>query len=402
MAVITIFNNAFSDEYEQFQTNAGSKIKDVVRTCEASLIFVNGKKEVPDYTIQEDDVCLIRILPEAQIAAPALFWYFAYQGVDALTSGGLSDQMGKFSSWTAGKVGEWLGIKNPESPTSSDRSIASIPQIRGSKNQIGLGKTIPLVLGKHLFTPYFVGSPYTFIDPNDGSQGANQYFCGLYMLGYSNLKISDIKLGELLLASNTSDVMNGSIAIDGKYDASDYSIALEIQQSSEVSIYSQKVVEQQLSVSLLHPSGQNPNKPIKTSSINPQRVQIEIFINGLAGFSDKGVAQDRAVAICAQWRPANTVGDETGWVNFPMFQGATTYQSDTHASVFNGHITKQMRFISTYNFSYNQVSGIPEGYVEIRLWRNNDKANDGRTNDDVSWTSIRTWCFDKEKINFSE
>lgn len=144
--------------------------------------------------------------------------------------------------------------------------METIPVLSGAKNQSGYGRAIPLVLGRHQLTPYYCGSPYRTIS---GTDGEKQTFHALYMLGYNDVQVTDIKLGMIDLAYNRDYVKNGQtvtcptvdegdIIVNGRWDASDYNIHLELRQGAngersdgEVDLYPEKVVEEQLNIELL-------------------------------------------------------------------------------------------------------------------------------------------------------
>jgi len=405
MAIITIFRNPFSDEKEQFEFKEAIALKDaIIFNHGNSTVFINGIKRDENYILQNNDVCLIREYPGAAVAVVAFVFKIiviggAFIAADLITYGISGKHIWEhFVSWMK-------GILTPD--TSDTSSLEKIPQLRGAKNQSGLGMSVPLILGKHLFTPYYCGSPYTWIDPTDGSDGENQYFIGLYMLGYSNIKVSQLQLGDLLLASNDVGVFNGFISPDGLYPYADdgtrkgYRTQIEIQQSNEVSLYTQKVIEEQLSIELYNVATEvGPSNPIRFSANNPMKIELEIlFNNGLYGNSSNGDIENRSVMVRAQWRPLSSPGDDpdTGWTNFPSFHGSTSYNAVTGTSTFTRNKNKQARFVSIYEFEYSEITAVPEGVVELRMTRMNHQANDNRSADTIIWSAIRTYCFDKSK-----
>lgn len=79
------------------------------------------------------------------------------------------------------------------------------PGVKGSKNQSLLDKNYPFILGKHLFTPPFVAAPYS---RSDGRLGEKQSISLAYAAGYAPLRLTEFRLGELLLAYNKKTVKN--------------------------------------------------------------------------------------------------------------------------------------------------------------------------------------------------
>lgn len=388
MAIITLFRNPFSDVYSQFHCKNNITIQKAAKIdLENSLIFVNGKESTPDHILTENDICQIRILPSGSTVdvVAGVLTGGLYTAADAITYG-----------ITGSHISEhfYRGLRDLLLPdvdveTTNERtSLKSIPQLKGAKNQSGLNKPVPLVLGKHLFTPYYCGQPYTSIDSTDGSDGENLYFHALYMIGYSNVLVSDIKIGELELAGNSLKTLNGTIPVDPTSVYADHGVELEIQQSEEVSLFPVKVIEEQLSIELKNVDGIQ-RKPVRFSANNPKTVELEVTLNGLVGYSTTGAKQNRTVQICAQWKPH---GGDT-WYDFPQFINSNSYSSGV--STFTRQKNSQMRFVSRKTFDYSEIIDVESGIVDIRIFRTNPAGTDGRTTDGAFWTAIRTTCFDR-------
>ena len=108
-----------------------------------------------------------------------------------------TDSWSQRMAWLRSK----LGVDIPAS--SVDTSIESRPDLSGASNVSGADKPIPLILGKHKLTPYYCGRPYRTIS---GDYGEKQTYHALYNLGYKNTVVSDIKLGQIDLASGTEEI----------------------------------------------------------------------------------------------------------------------------------------------------------------------------------------------------
>lgn len=410
MATITIFRNPFSAEKEQLRICEPMAVKDAMKfDAERSLVFVNGTKRDGSWILKEDDVCLIREYPDGLTAVliTAVSIIAAYVIADAIVQGVTGQSIAEHV------LLDWMG-RDDTKDASDTESLKKIPQLNGAENQSGLDKPVPFVFGKHLFTPYYCGSPYTYIDPTDGSDGENQYYCALFMIGYSNIKVSDLKIGELALASNVAAVMNGAITVDGLFPVSTYKTQLEIQQANEVSLYPQKVIEEQNAAklfcvpsSIAVPEGggesviYDGSPPIRRWSASyPQKVQVEImFPSGLYGKnSSSGDKEDRTVQLKVKWRPIN--GSDSSWHTFPAFQNCTSSAPGTDGiivSTFTKQVKKQMRFIAELSLAYADASALTTPNIEIYMERVNLQATDDYTADDVYWTITRTWCYDKTK-----
>ena len=271
---------------------------------------------------------------------------------------------------------------------SSYEEVKNLPTIRGAKNQTGAGKPFPLVLGKHRFTPFYAGNPYTIIS---GTDGEDQYYIAMYNLGYSEIKATKFQLGELDLASNSGDVRNGFIPVDSSLWVEN-DAKLEISQTGVCTLYPQKVVEEQLGITLLNAEG-TALKPVRFTAPNPQKVQIEITISGLLSYNDQGNKINATVGVKVEWRE----GEGYEWKPFAPFGNATSYDSETGTSTFTRCKPKVMRFVAERTFAYSEIMEVNGRVLELRIQRTNEQPTDGRTTDTVTLTGIRTWCFDYKK-----
>lgn len=236
----------------------------------------------------------------------------------------------------------------------------------------------------------YCGNSYTTVSTKD-NPGDTQYFHALYMLGYGPLKVKDIYLNQLELATNIADVRNGSITVDGDGTTnlfSDNDCQLEIQQSNEVSLYPQKVVEEQLQIQLLNVEGKTNNIP-RISAENPQKIQIEISMGGLFHYDSSGNRENATVKVGAE------ISFDMGktWSAFAAFSDNDGYDSSTGISTFTKNNLNQMRFVAERTLTYSEIINVATRTVELRVTRQTVQATDGKSNDTVYLSGIRTWCF---------
>ena len=106
---------------------------------------------------------------------------------------------------------KWIGNKlASDSGSGTDTDVSESPAISGAKNSEGTDKVIPLVLGKHILTPYYCGKPYHSIDDE---YGETQTYHALFNLGYRNTSVSKIRLGWIDLSSGDSST--GTVPYSG-------------------------------------------------------------------------------------------------------------------------------------------------------------------------------------------
>jgi hypothetical protein len=423
VSIINLFRSALDDNYETIPVSNAVAIREALPEVDFSnaVICVNGFQADDGYILRDNDICAIRLFPKdgpRNIAANIVFGFFTgglYNVADLIVTGvtGKSILDNALDSW-------FKSIEpNANSATAADQ-LQSIPQLRGAKNQSNKNKPIPLVLGKHLYTPMYIGSPYTEIG---GVDGEDQYFTALYLLGWGKLKVSDIRLGPVSGLAKNPDISGGlnstegswswdnnpsffgSSFIDPSFKASNPQLELR-QGASEVWLYPQKVVEERLNIELKNiedkdnPSQNFRLEPIRFTAKNPQKVQVEITFNqGLISYDEQGKKKDASVGILIEWR-ANPNVDT--WYAFGQFgtnggQSPTQYNSSTRITTITRQKAKVKRFIAERSFTFAEVNNAPDRTIEIRVIRmTTKKVDDNRTADTVFLSAIRTWCFDNE------
>jgi len=429
VSIINIFRSAFENNHDAVPVSGTVAIKEALPEVdfENAVIAVNGFYADENYVLQDNDICTIRLFPKkgkggwnpidtaltaaAFIANPVL-------GVMYAAATGLSYA---FSNKTLGSLAAESFISNSSDLSgapNSPESLINVPQLRGAKNQSNKNKPIPLVMGKHLYTPMYIGAPYTEIG---GADGEEQYYNVLYLLGWGKLNVSDIRLGPVSgLAKNQCRLTEGSWSWNNNpsFFGADFinpsfkdsNPQLELRQgASEVGLYPQKVVEERLSIELINikdkdnPS-ENKKLPVtRFSAKNPQKVQVEITFNqGLISYDEKGNKRNASVGVLVEWR-ANPNADE--WKEFGRFgtdkadingKSPTDYSQATKTTTITRQKAKVMRFVAEKSFAYDDVKDYGRT-IEIRVIRTTaKKTDDTRTADTVYLSAIRTWCFDNE------
>jgi hypothetical protein len=132
------------------------------------------------------------------------------------------------------------------SANSSNTTSITRPDISGASNSSLSGK-VPLILGKNRLTPAYAAAPFTDISRTD--DGKYKYLYLLFVLGYAPLKVTDIKIGDTLLATNRGmgAGASGSVTVDGQYAG----VSIELRQDGTLpQMFPMVVEEQAVSISL--------------------------------------------------------------------------------------------------------------------------------------------------------
>lgn len=311
-------------------------------------------------------------------------------------------------------------------------TVEQIPTISGAKNRSQYGKPYPFILGRTLYTPSMLGSQKTpYFYTIGGVDGEEQYFNGLYLLGYNDLTVKDIKMGNTLISSNSLNEYNQILSNNNiEYNKRNGNcFQIEIQNRNECSLIPQKVFQESINVELPCSSDENSNiisVPItRFSSPYPQKVEVEFAFNGGLYLQDNDGKKERSVAIAVEysidggnnWLPFGKIGadqtnityDSTGATRTNINGiSQTTGEGHVGASIITRNKLKQMRFVASKTFNKSEVISngkckLTNNVIEIRITRTSPILNssDSRAVDTVYLTAIRTWCFNFDKSKSS-
>jgi len=437
MITVSIFRSTLDDTRETQRIENPITIKELYPDVdfEGSIISVNGFLQDENYLLKDGDICTIRLFPKGNDTGLATGGFlgailggltFLIPGVGAFLAVGLFFA-GAIAGGLAGEAIQHGSLdrlfgSNPNESTKGQ--VEQIPQLRGAKNQSNLGKPVPLVLGKHLLTPMYVGTPYTEIS---GVDGEDQYFYALYMLGYGKLRVTDVKLGVIGdLASNkqivNNAVVNKEVVTDGRLKFNgdpflrDGNPELDLIQSErESKLYEQAVFEERLNIELSNPGEADNENPaalnvVRFTARNPQKIQIEITLpSGLIKYNKEGKPQDKSVEISVAWRRSRPDNSDN-WKPFTRFGADQLNITETEVSDGAGsrlvskitrRKTKVMRFAAekTFNYYSEVADAFDTRVIELQIYRVDDQSDNSNIIDKVYLTAIRTWMFDNEKSN---
>lgn len=387
---------------------------------EQSIIMVNGRFVDSTYVLEDNDIVTIRIIPG--ISFRSFFSGVKDKVSDAV--GFVQDKISDFGSFVKGKVGDfvkWLiDFEEPEKQEVQE-DLKENPTISGQKNQSAKNKPIPIILGETLFSPYIIGQPFTRVKFDNDGYGTKQEYHVLYLVGWNDLEITDLRWMYSNLATNyksESDhshakVKNGRIEVDGTtFVKWSDKINIEIRESGEVGIYNQKVIqEDENNLQLMHPQGTSieggtllPTE--RFSKSYPMRIEMEVGFNGIYKVNkENGKREATSVSCKFQYS-----FDEINWFDFTSVQGKGSSYSDG-TFTFNECQNQTLRYLISKDFSYNEVRGMIEenaqggldpNFVYMRCWRTNEDPTDQYTNDKIYLMSTRTFCFDKEESKNSK
>lgn len=245
MVTVSVIENILENNQKTFSVQKGITIEELIRThtygdaysgefvecydCDtgetffapmsedndtASLsVLVNGKDSQLDYVIQDNDVVNIIFLP---LSSDNWSWTAAFGGMlsGALAGGlwgsGITPGIGTLIGAVAGAIvgffaGGLIGgyingiFDDKDGKHSKGLDTDNLPDVRGSQNSPLTNNVFPFVMGKHIITPFIIGSPYNEMY---GGHGEETFINALFIAGYAPLRITELRLGEQVLAHN--------------------------------------------------------------------------------------------------------------------------------------------------------------------------------------------------------
>lgn len=401
MSRINIYHGVLSGDRTEREIEGGITIRDALDGVDLSnsIILVNGSPCDGNRVLLPGDICDIRILPEGGGGANG--WNF----IDTIMTVFIPVIWGIGSAITGALHGKTWGkllwdqqFEGSDTSTKSQEQVQQLPYISGAENRSLQGNPVPFIMGRHLLSPYYCGTPYTQISGDDGE---DQYMYMLFMLGYSKLKVTDIKIGDQMLSRNDGNVINGMIPMDNN-DMVMYNAEIELDQSgSDLSLYSQTVYEEQVQIELLNTNKDRvfKNEPKRFSGRNPMRVEVELYIPSLLAYDDKGDKKDASVSVSIMYR-WSTLDGSTDWKPFAKVAGSNSYSNGT--STITRNKARNMRFVATRSFSYNDIPRLdgelyPSAKVEIKVARESENPTDSKVQSQLYLVALRTWSYDYDK-----
>ena len=245
-------------------------------------ILANMDEVGLDYTIKEDDVIVITILPAAKAASVFSTILSIAGGIlvgigAGMVTGGAAFIVGGIVCTLLSAVVSLVSMPNNESKKKQlqDDEGEQAPSLVGTNNQSLVGNPFPAVMGSLEVVPYVIGSPYNNLVikteggvPTKASRYGNKMKqTVLLAVGYGPLFINDIKLNNMPLSRNPNNVLSGLLGnneVNDKFEGNSFeneigstykpnNFKLEISQfGNHRTIYPYSVKQKNLDVTLLY------------------------------------------------------------------------------------------------------------------------------------------------------
>ena len=309
------------------------------------------------------------------------------------------------------------GLLNNEGTSTTDTE--SIPTMAGCRNTSGLGKVVPLILGKTKYTPSFIGNPFHIIS---GADGETETFHALYNLGYKDVQVKNVSLDIYDVANNDELVESGNLSInsDSIYNENDYKTKIVLDNTGGYydfngqlqwnGGYQQRVVEEERNVELICEEtdldGNTKSLAVPFFSEKyPHRMEVEIQLNGLLQYNDEGEEEETEVELEIKMSKDGgstyqSIRNGGFFVNTNTdgnvkFETSTT--STSNITKIKGKKNKVLRYVCPISFTWEDVKDVKNNRLEFIIQRKNYTPKEKNARNQVYLKRVRTWCYNRKE-----
>lgn len=232
--------------------------------------------------------------------------------------------------------------------------------LTGSSNQVAPYGPIPLVLGECKVFPPHAAMPYS------ETIGSTSYQRLLFDLGYGDLDVTDIRIGDSPLSA---------------FEDVEYEI------TTTPTLYTDDVSETNVSAQM-----NDGDSAVRTTAPDVDEISLDVvFPQGLFGMDKKGNIVSAVANVTVEYR---AVGAST-WIRAPQPGTATggVVSRVVGLSWMGGSIPVQARTADRKPFAAAYGWGVAKGQYEVRVTRSATNWNGAETNSrigDATWSVLRS------------
>jgi hypothetical protein len=233
--------------------------------------------------------------------------------------------------------------------------------LTGSSNQVNLYGAIPLVIGESRFFPPHAAMPYS------ETVGQTSYQRLMFDLGYGDLVVSDIKIGDTPIASFSE-------------------VQYEI--TTAPTLYTNDVNEVTVSATM-----NDLGDLTRTTSPTVDEISLDIvFPQGLFGADKKGAIVQATASLSIQYRLTGT----TPWIYVPVttpVTGAAPTRTSGFSTVGATMSGAQVKTGDRKPFAVSVAWGVAQGQYDVRVTRAATNWGSAEANSrvgDGTWTVLRS------------
>ena len=360
---------------------------------ENAIIVINGKIENYNYILKPNDKVTIRLTPSGTTALAVIAIVVAVVAVAAGIAGGIIAYKARKNAEKAKEELERM------KKLSNTPEIDNRPFLRGASNTIATGNNQPYIIGRHLFTPYLLCSPFYEITGKDGSE---QYTYTVLECGFNKQVIKKIAIDDIIIKTfKDSTPQEGAYSIDAGIFTEDgrIEIAQDGKLLTDIPSLNYKVDSKTCNDEIPRDSDvKDGKKSYLTYTLNPYAMDVDIAISfpyGLYAVNNDGDKIETQVTITPQY----SLDGGSSWNSFYFDNnGVKTTLFKRLVSV------KELRYVAHKDFTasdYETLKTNNQTAIYIRI-RSNGNAGDSSIKNDCYCLFYQSICYDPDKSKNAE
>jgi len=251
----------------------------------------------------------------------------------------------------------------PEAPEMGEVNGSAALTILGSKNSAKFDKPVQRIYGTVKNYPPFGAQPFTI------SHGGDQFLYMLFDLGYGNIDVSELKIGET--------------SIDD-FDDVDYNVIEGVSSGFDLDLFTNDIETEQINIEL-----DLSNTIIKTSSTEQKYIQFDIAFNsGLYGINELGNPIIEDVTFSYVLKDAGGTPISPSNYTLANIAGLPAVEiTQPTTSTFKLESKTEDGFTLSFTLKTTEVTD----QLTLELTRSAESSNGVTTISNSFWTALRTF-----------
>ena len=383
-----------SNKQTPIELQAGLTVQEALPDLdlENAIIVINGKIENYDYVLQVKDKVTIRLTPSGTTALLVIAIVVAVVAVGAGIAGGIYAYKARKDAERAKEELEKM------KKLSNSPSIDNRPFLRGATNTIATGKNQPYIIGRHLFTPYLLCSPFYEIAGKDGSE---QYTYTVLECGFSKQIIKKIAIDDIIIKTfkdtapqeGAYNIDSGIFTEDGRIE-----IAQDGKLLTDIPSLNYKVDSKTCNDEIPRDNDvKEDKKSYLTYTLNQYAMDVDVAITfpyGLYAMDNDGNKIETQVAIT----PEYSLDGGSSWYTFYFDNNGR------RTNIFKRLVsTKELRYVAHQDFTsseYETLKANNQTSIYIRIRSNGSR--DSSIKNDCYCLFYQSTCYDPNKSSDTE
>lgn len=371
---VIVYTNPVRPEYrDSFYVPVGTSVEDAIAstpTIGTPVVIINGNiEENLDRKLLENDIVAIRFIHTGSAEEISKGSFFAGLGQSLLGIGLMA--IPGLQLVGAGLVisGVFTGIVGSiVSNLYGKNETTQAYDISASNNPAAKGRGVPLILGVTKTTPLLL----CYATRISGTDGEHKDILLQYIIGAGPLHISDIRLGDVVLSPNASDVQDGEILDIEHFQG----VTLEVHQGGTQPTLFPYVIHEESPNVVLYSGEEN----VRETSPRTNRISVDIVFSGLYRNTTSGPA-NRSVQVVARYRKK---GSATAWASAPLIG-----YFDDGSNTITRNKTNVIRFNVAKTITSGDAEYATDGIYEVMVERTTADSTDNKVIDIVAWETVR-------------